>query len=151
MHFCFRVVTMFRVSPSQKYESFRANFIPVKRVADVPNTKVAHPRLEHENANDDVKALGRRKIPSSSQRQSRGTNVPLVYSRLTTGRKIHEEDFERGDVVFVCKRNTEFDGYKRLTTVVSVSDMNNMLLDTNNSVKNTISIDDNRVSPKTAL
>ena len=131
---CCCVVKMI-VSQSERYENFRAGYSSTKRPVNVPNIRSVQPRLEHENASDDVKGLGRRKIPASSQRPTRSTNVPIVYSRLSKPRELQQQELQQGDVMFVGKSNTEFGaGVNRLTRVANLSDVNLMLSDESNFI-----------------
>lgn len=71
------------VAPSDRYEGQRANYRAVKRpTGSGINGRHVSPRLVQELPTDEIKGLGRRKIPATTQRPTRGTNVPIVYSRL---------------------------------------------------------------------
>jgi len=99
------------VDPSPQYEGVRANYRPdrVKKPVSTPvNARDVQPRLVHEDPADEVRGLGKRKIPATTQRPTRGTNVRTVYARLLhqpyadAGRfQMHE-----GDVVFVGRSTT---------------------------------------------
>ena len=98
------------VVQNPRFEDTRSNFRATKRPAAQPNARSVNPRLEHEAPSDQITGLGRRKIPASTQKPSKATNVPIVYPRLLyrnfsyiTRSTIHE-----GDVVFVSKNSTLF-------------------------------------------
>jgi hypothetical protein len=79
---------------------------------------------------DPITGLGRRKIPTSSQKPSKATNVPIVYPRLLyrnfshlTRNTIHE-----GDVVFVSKHAALFGtAESRLSRICSWRDVDAFL------------------------
>jgi len=99
------------VDPSSRYEGQRANYRadrPKRPVSTPVPARDVQPRLEHQDPADDIRGLGKRKIPATTQRPARGTNVRVVYARLLhqphadAGRfQMHE-----GDVVFVGRSNT---------------------------------------------
>lgn len=99
------------VDPSPRYEGERTNYRAdrVKKPVSTPvNARDVQPRLVHEDPADEIRGLGKRKIPATTQRPTRGTNVPTVYARLLhqpyadAGRfQMHE-----GDVVFVGRSTT---------------------------------------------
>lgn len=115
---------MFQVKPSTRYENFRANYVPSKRPAAQVNIRAVNPRLEQQTPEDNVSGLGRRKLPASSQRPTRGTNVALVYSRLSKfSTPLLQDPANVGDVVFVGKHETEFGaGTNRLSKCITLSD-----------------------------
>ena len=124
---------LLQVQPSDRFEGPRAAYAAAKRPLAVPSGRSVNPRLEQELPTDAVKGLGRRKIPTSSQHPTRGTNVPIVYSRLSAPRSIGQKSLQNGDVIFVGKSNTVFGaGTGRFTRCASLDDINAMLrLDTN--------------------
>lgn len=99
------------VAPSPRYEGERANYRVdrVKRPVSAPvNARDVQPRLVHENPADEIRGLGKRKIPATLQRPTRSTNVRVVYARL-----LHQPDsgagrfqMHDGDVVFVGRSTT---------------------------------------------
>ena len=114
------------VEPSVRYEGPRAGYSSVKRPLSIPSGRLVNPRLEQELPTDDVKGLGRRKIPTSSQHPTRGTNVAIVYARVSSTRSVEQTQMNTGDVLFVCKSNTMFgtgtDRFSRCATLRDVND-----------------------------
>lgn len=93
----------------------------------MPNGRAVNPRLNHEQPTDPVTGLGRRKIPASTQRPTRGTNVPVVYPRLMHKEVVDKTPFNLhvGDVLFVAKTHTCFGtGTARLSRVASWREVN---------------------------
>lgn len=111
-----------------RYESPRAGYSSSKRPLSVPSGRLVNPRLEHELPTNDVRGLGQRKIPTSSQHPTRGTNVPVVYARVASTRSLQQKQMNTGDVLFVCKSKTMFGaGVDRVSRCATLSDMNEML------------------------
>lgn len=130
------------VDPSVRYEGPRAGYSSVKRPLLIPSGRLVNPRLEQELPTDNVKGLGRRKIPTSSQHPTRGTNIAIVYSRVASSRSHEQPQMSTGDVLFVCKSNTVFgagsDRFSRCATLVDVNEIlkaeRNRLSDTDPSM-----------------
>lgn len=118
---------MLVVEPSSVYENPRANYSGTKRAAAVPSGRAVNPRLEHEQPSDPVTGLGRRKVPASTQRPTRGANVPVVYPRL-----VHRENvgaapliIEVGDIVMSDSFSTCFGtGTARLSRAATWREVN---------------------------
>ena len=68
------------------------------------------PRLEHDTPSDPVPSGGKRKIRASTQKPTRRTNVPIVYSRLMHRNVIDGSVpvIHTGDIVFVNKTDALF-------------------------------------------
>lgn len=119
------------VEPSSLYQSHRANYQGTKRPGKVPDGRTVTPRLIHENPTDDIPGLGRRKIPATKQKPTRGTNVCIVYPRV-----VHRELVDNtpvtmydGDVLFVGKRQTIFGaGQNRISRTMTWRHLNTELM-----------------------
>lgn len=126
---------MITVAQNEKFENFRDGYSSTKRPVDAPSIRSVQARLEHENALNEVNGFGKRKIPTSTQRPTRGTNVSIVYSRISRPREVHDHDLQQGDIMFVCKSDTKFGaGLNRLTRVANLTDVNLMLSDKANFI-----------------
>lgn len=118
------------VEPSALYEGHRANYQGTKRPGKVPDGRAVAPRLVHEFPTDDVTGLGRRKIPATKQKPTKGSNVCIVYPRVvhrelvdTTPLSMHD-----GDVLLVGQRHTIFGaGQNRITRTMTWRHLNTEL------------------------
>lgn len=101
---------MLSVFQNPRFEDPRSNFRSTKRPVAQPNVRAVNPRLEHDSPSDPVTGLGRRKIPASTQKPSKATNVCIVYPRLLYRNFINSarNTIHEGDVVFVSKHSTLF-------------------------------------------
>jgi len=89
---------------------------------------LVNPRLDQELPTDDVKGLGRRKIPASSEHPTRATNVAIVYTRVASTRSLEQTQMNTGDALFVCKSNTVFGtSTGRFSRCATLRDVNDML------------------------
>lgn len=119
---------MLRVEPNPRFEKPRNPVQPYKRPDHALNGRRVQPRLVHDSPEDAVPGLGSRKVPTSSQKPTRQTNVPIVYSRLVDA--THEAvstSIQAGDVVFVGRQpaNTSFGvGTNRVSRVRTIEQMN---------------------------
>ena len=119
------------VEPSSLWEGHRANYQGTKRPGKVPDGRTVAPRLVHEFPTDDIPGLGRRKIPATKQKPTRGTNVCIVYPRV-----VHRELVDNtpvtmydGDVLFVGKRETIFGaGQNRISRTMTWRHLNTELM-----------------------
>ena len=117
------------VVANPKYEKPRAPWTGYKRPTHALNGRQVHPRLVHENPTDDISGLGRRKIPTSSQKPDRKSNVGIRYTRVidTTAASL-STTVNVGDLLFVGKTTTLFgSGVNRVSAVLSLGQMNEML------------------------
>lgn len=118
---------MIVVEPNPRFEGPRSNYRATKRPVSRPNVRSVNPRLEHDSLVDPITGLGRRKIPTSTQKPGKTTNQALVYPRLLyrnfvtlTRGELHE-----GDVVFVSKHSALFGtAQSRMSRVCSWRDVN---------------------------
>lgn len=119
------------VSQNPKYESFRADYRGTKRPGVVPGARNVEPRLALDTPTSDVPGLGRRKIPSTTQKPTRATNVPIVYSRLMYKRDASLESKQsthNGDLMFVSKSDTLFGTMtNRMSRVATWREVNELL------------------------
>ena len=130
-------VMLTSVEPSAKFEGPRSGYTSVKRPLSVQVGRSINPRLEQQKPDEDVKGFGRRKIPTSSQRPTRGTNTSIVYPRVTTGVVFTHRQIEDGDVVFVSKSNTLFgSGLTRFSICASLDHVNTLLKTERNTLRN---------------
>lgn len=114
---------MLSVYANPRFDDFRSGYSGSKRPASVPQPRNVAPRLAQERPSDAVPGPGRR-IPASSQRPSRGTNVPLVYSRLAAPPDAAVAR-HTGDLAFVNKFGTEFGpATSRLSRVAGLAEVN---------------------------
>jgi len=119
---------MIVVETNPRYEGARAGYSSTKRPLRVPIPRSVNPRLEQEQPRDDVEGLGRRKVPTSSQRPTRGTNVPVVYTRLSPHRGLEQPDLLKGDVLFVGRYETAFgSGTDRVSRCTNIETLNRLL------------------------
>jgi hypothetical protein len=117
------------VVANPRYEKPRAPWTGYKRPTHALNGRNVHPRLVHEHPTDDISGLGRRKIPTSSQKPDRKSNVGIRYTRVidTTAASL-STGVNVGDLLFVGKKSTLFGtGVNRVSAVLSLNQINEIL------------------------
>ena len=113
------------VNPSSLHEGYRSNFQSTKRPVSVPSGRLVSPRLVHENPTDDVTGLGRRKIPTTKQKPTNGSNVRVVYPRVVNHGLVVDGSPIDGDVLFVGKHKTIFgSGSNRVSQTMTWRSLN---------------------------
>lgn len=121
---------MISTEPNPRFEKPRAPFQGYKRPTHALNGRRVNPRLEHEAPDDRVPGLGSRKVPTSSQKPDRKSNIQIPYARLVDTTYAPITALGVGDLVFVGRKqeSTAFgSGTSRISRVRSLSQMNRAL------------------------